>query len=78
VATSTDRHAKTNQRTARIALRAVLFASQAADTFVSKEKILTTHEVLTSLLWLITGGYVAYVVWFAAREVKDHKRSHDG
>lgn len=58
--------------TARIALRAVPFVSQAADMLISKEKTLTAHEALTALVWLVAGGYAVYLVWFLARSMREH------
>jgi len=34
---------------------------------------MTTHEVLTSLLWLVAAGYVLYLAWFLARTIRKRR-----
>jgi hypothetical protein len=46
--------------------------SQATDRLISKEDAMTAHEVLTSLVWLVAGGYAVYLVWFLARSMRNH------
>jgi hypothetical protein len=42
-----------------------------------KEETVTAHEALTSLVWLVAGGYTLYLVWFLIRSMKDHANSTD-
>jgi hypothetical protein len=34
---------------------------------------MTTHELFTSLLWLVLGGYALYLVWYVARELRERR-----
>lgn len=36
---------------------------------------MTTHEILTSLLWLLATGYVAYLLWFTIRTIRGRAAS---
>jgi hypothetical protein len=33
---------------------------------------MTAHEALTSLVWLVAGAYITYILWFLVRLIKDH------
>jgi hypothetical protein len=37
---------------------------------------MTTHEVLTALIWLVAGGYFAYLAWFFTRPIWRRKSMH--
>jgi hypothetical protein len=43
-----------------------------------KEKNLTAHEALTSLVWLVAGGYALYLLWILARSIRDHANGAGG
>ncbi len=33
---------------------------------------MTAHEALTSLVWLVSGAYILYILWFLVRSIRDH------
>lgn len=40
-----------------------------------EETDMTTHEMLTSMLWLVAGGYAVYVAWFIVLLLRHAHRS---
>lgn len=34
---------------------------------------MTTHEVVTSLFWIVAGSYLAYLGWFAVTALRSHR-----